>query len=283
MPLVAGIDSSTQSCKVLLVDADSGEVVDESPAAHPEGTEVHPDAWLDGVAGGGVRAPAARRVPSPSPASSTAWSRWTTRDPSCGRRCCGTTPAPAGAAADLVARARRARRVGDAVGSVPVASFTVTKLRWLAAHEPDDARRVERGRAAPRLADLAARRSGRGARSPTAATPRAPGYWSPHERRYRTDLARAGLRPRARRSRRARPRPRWSGDGPRRRSSSPPAPATTWPPRWASGSRRATWCVSLGTSGTAFAVRDTPSADAHRGGQPVSPTRPDGSCRSCAP
>ncbi len=45
MTLVAGIDSSTQSCKVVVRDADSGELVRDGRAAHPDGTEVHPDAW----------------------------------------------------------------------------------------------------------------------------------------------------------------------------------------------------------------------------------------------
>ncbi|HYY09781.1 MAG TPA: FGGY family carbohydrate kinase, partial [Kineosporiaceae bacterium] len=45
MPLVAGVDSSTQSCKVVIRDADSGELVRQGRAGHPEGTEVHPDAW----------------------------------------------------------------------------------------------------------------------------------------------------------------------------------------------------------------------------------------------
>src|SRR4051812_9664049 len=43
--LVAGVDSSTQSCKVVVRDADSGELVREGRASHPDGTEVHPDAW----------------------------------------------------------------------------------------------------------------------------------------------------------------------------------------------------------------------------------------------
>ena len=34
------------------------------------------------------------------------------------------------------------RRWADAVGSVPVPSFTITKLRWLADHEPDNAARI---------------------------------------------------------------------------------------------------------------------------------------------
>ena len=47
----------------------------------------------------------------------------------------------AGAAEDLVAELGPAAWA-EAVGSVPVASFTVTKLRWLADHEPERARRT---------------------------------------------------------------------------------------------------------------------------------------------
>jgi xylulokinase len=43
-PLVLGIDSSTQSTKALLVDAESGQVLEERRAAHPDGTEVDPRA-----------------------------------------------------------------------------------------------------------------------------------------------------------------------------------------------------------------------------------------------
>jgi xylulokinase len=45
MTLVAGVDSSTQSCKVVIRDAESGALVREGRAAHPDGTEVDPAAW----------------------------------------------------------------------------------------------------------------------------------------------------------------------------------------------------------------------------------------------
>ncbi|MEV4390352.1 FGGY-family carbohydrate kinase, partial [Micromonospora sp. NPDC049580] len=74
-------------------------------------------------------------------------------------------------------------------GSVPVASFTITKLRWLARHEPDLAARVAavclphdwltwRLAGAPGLAGL---RTDRGDASGT-------GYWSPSTGSYRPDL-----------------------------------------------------------------------------------------------
>src|SRR3954453_22224465 len=46
MSIVAGVDSSTQSCKVVVCDVDTGEVLRSGRAAHPNGTEVSADAWL---------------------------------------------------------------------------------------------------------------------------------------------------------------------------------------------------------------------------------------------
>ncbi|MGI9196130.1 MAG: FGGY family carbohydrate kinase, partial [Candidatus Nanopelagicales bacterium] len=67
MTLVAGVDSSTQSVKVVVRDAETGALVREARATHPDGTEVHPDHWwsaleqvmdgvLDDVAAMGVAA-----------------------------------------------------------------------------------------------------------------------------------------------------------------------------------------------------------------------------------
>ena len=47
MALVAGVDSSTQSCKVLVLDARTGGVVRRGRASHPDGTEVDPLQWLE--------------------------------------------------------------------------------------------------------------------------------------------------------------------------------------------------------------------------------------------
>jgi xylulokinase len=43
--LVAGVDSSTQSTKVVLCRADDGTVLDQWSAQHPTGTECDPAAW----------------------------------------------------------------------------------------------------------------------------------------------------------------------------------------------------------------------------------------------
>ena len=45
MTLVMGVDSSTQSCKVVVTDAATGAVVRHGRASHPDGTEVDPAAW----------------------------------------------------------------------------------------------------------------------------------------------------------------------------------------------------------------------------------------------
>ena len=143
MPLVAGVDSSTQSCKVVVCDAETGALVRSGHAPHPEGTEVHPDAWwdalqqaieaagglddVDAVAVGGqqhgmVCLDAAGDVVRPA----LLWND--TRS--------------AQAALDLIDELGGPQAWVDAVGLVPVASFTVTKLRWLRDHEPDNAART---------------------------------------------------------------------------------------------------------------------------------------------
>ena len=43
--LVAGVDSGTQSCKVVLCQAEDGTVVAHGHAPHPEGTQADPAAW----------------------------------------------------------------------------------------------------------------------------------------------------------------------------------------------------------------------------------------------
>src|ERR1700730_12129179 len=49
MKKVAGVDSSTQSCKVVICDAKTGEVVRVGSARHPEGTEADPGAWWEAL------------------------------------------------------------------------------------------------------------------------------------------------------------------------------------------------------------------------------------------
>ena len=45
--LVAGVDTSTQSCKVRVTDAETGELVRFGQAKHPNGTSIDPSYWWD--------------------------------------------------------------------------------------------------------------------------------------------------------------------------------------------------------------------------------------------
>src|SRR4051794_40374283 len=53
MPLVAGVDSSTQSCTVVVCDADDGRILRVAAAPHPPTTppvsEQDPAAWWDAL------------------------------------------------------------------------------------------------------------------------------------------------------------------------------------------------------------------------------------------
>lgn len=199
MTLVAGVDTSTQSCKVVIVDAASGVVVRQGSAKHPDGTECHPDAWwaaftaaaeqagglhdvaaisVGGQQHGLVLLDAAGEVIRPA----QLWN----------------DTKSAAAASDLVAELG-APTWAEATGLVPVASFTVTKLRWVADHEPDHAARIAaiclphdwltwKLRGTGRLDDLVTDRSDASGT----------GYFDPVAGVYRRDLvARALRRPEA--------------------------------------------------------------------------------------
>ena len=142
VPLVAGIDSSTQSCKVVVCDVDTGAIVREGHAAHPPGTEVDPSEWWIALQLAVERAGGLGDVGAVSIAAQQHGMICLDDD--------GAVVRPAllwndlrsaGAAADLVDELG-ANAWANAVGSVPTASFTVAKLRWLATHEREHARRV---------------------------------------------------------------------------------------------------------------------------------------------
>jgi xylulokinase len=141
MPLVLGVDSSTQSTKALLVDTDDGTVISEGTAVHPPGTEVDPRAWLsayDAAAGrlaeraaaigvGGQQHGMVALDEAGEPVrDALLWN--------------DTRSAPQ--ARDLIEEMGGPQACAEAIGSVLVASFTATKLRWLRDHEPQHAARV---------------------------------------------------------------------------------------------------------------------------------------------
>ena len=258
--LVAGIDCSTQSTKVLVCDAETGQVVRSGSAPHPDATEVDPAVWaaaLDSASSGGllddvaaiavggqqhgmVCLDEAGRVVRPA----LLWND--TRS--------------AGAAADLVAEGGGARAWAEATGSVPVASFTVTKLRWLADHEPGAAARV----AAVCLPhDWLTWKLGGAAGLDTLATDRGDasgtGYWSPATGSYRPELLRLALGHDARV-----PAVLDPAASPGQTAAGAVLAAGTGDNMAAAlgiGARPGDVVVSVGTSGTVFAVSERPAAD----------------------
>ncbi|MVA76300.1 xylulokinase [Auraticoccus sp. F435] len=142
MSLVCGIDSSTQSCKVLVVDTATGTVVREGRARHPDGSEVDPRHWWDALQAavadaGGLDDVAAVSVAGQQHGMVALDADGEVVRPALLWNDTRSAPQAAAMVAELGAEAW-ARRTG----SVPVASFTGTKLRWLAEHEPGNAARV---------------------------------------------------------------------------------------------------------------------------------------------
>jgi xylulokinase len=140
--LVAGVDSSTQSCTVVIRDAATGALVREGGAKHPTGTEVDPAAWWDALQSaiadaGGLDGVEAIAVAGQQHGMVCLDSSGEVVRPAL----LWNDTRSAASADDLVAELG-AKEWAEATGSLPVASFTVTKLRWLAAHEPDNAART---------------------------------------------------------------------------------------------------------------------------------------------
>ncbi|WP_136518445.1 xylulokinase [Cellulomonas telluris] len=204
MTLVAGVDSSTQSCKVVIRDAETGELVRQGRAKHPDGTEVHPHHWWDALQEAIADAGGLDDVAAISVGGQQHGMVVLDADGEVIREALlWNDTRSAQAAVDLIAElgegdaAAGAQAWADAIGSVPVASLTVTKLRWLRDNEPENAARV----AAVALPHdwltwkLAGGMAGVGFdglvtdRSDASGT----GYWSPFTEDYRTDLLERAL------------------------------------------------------------------------------------------
>ncbi len=267
MVLVAGVDSSTQSCKVVIVDAATGALVREGRAAHPNGTEVDPEAWWNALQlaiteAGGLDDVSAVSVGGQQHGMVVLDSSGSVIRPAL----LWNDTRSAAAASDLAAE------VPDIVartGSLPVASFTSTKLRWLRDHEPENAERVAavalphdwltwrlRGfgpvdaGANPRLDELTTDRSDASGT----------GYWNPATGEYDRDLLVRSLGHGA-------VVPRVLGpDEPAGRVNGRevvigPGAGDNAGAALGLGAVDGDVVISIGTSGTVFAVTATPAAD----------------------
>ena len=137
--IVAGVDSSTQSVKVVLREADSGELIAATSRPHPDGTEVDPSEWkralesaLDEVSkykidaisiGGQQHGMVALDAEGNVIRDALLWND--TRSDQ--------------AALDLN---HEIPDIHKRTGSRLVASFTASKVRWLADHEKANAEKV---------------------------------------------------------------------------------------------------------------------------------------------
>ena len=263
--LVAGIDSSTQSTKVLLVRAADGVIVDKASAPHPTGTEVDPQLWWEALqqAGSGLLDRASAIAVGGQQHGMVALDA------------AGTVVRPAllwndlrsaPQIADVVSHLGGPERCAETIGSVPAASFTVTKLRWMAQHEPDNAART----ATVLLPHdwltwmLAGGHGSRAQMTTDHGDASGTGYYSPARREWLPELAQWALGR--------------SADDPQVRLPRIAAPSETvgHTPSGAVlgagtgdnmaaavglGLQEGDVAVSIGTPGTAFCVTDLPSAD----------------------
>jgi xylulokinase len=260
--LIAGVDTSTQATKVEIRDADTGALVAHGRAPHPIVTppvsEQHPRDWWDAFEGAwsaaGSPDVAAISVAAQQHGCVVLDAAFEPLRPAKLWNDVTTAPDAAWLLDQLPAGAAG---WAQAAGNVPVAALTISKLSWLHRSEPDTWSRLAHVclphdwmtmRLTGRLA------TDRGDASGT-------GYWSPTEERYRFDLLEIVDRDRD-----------WSGAVPE--VLGPIDAVGTWQGAVVGpgtgdnmaaalglGLEPGDVAVSIGTSGTVFAVSDTPAAD----------------------
>ena len=195
MTLVAGVDSSTQSCKVVIRDAETGTLVRSGRASHPDGTEIAPSHWWDALQTAVADAGGLDDVDAISVGGQQHGMVALDADGKVVRDALlWNDTRSAGAALDLTAELGGPDAWASAIGSTPVASFTGTKLRWLRDNEPENAART----AAVALPhDWLTWQLAGAAGIDTLVTDRSDAsgtaYWSPFTEDYRRDLLELAL------------------------------------------------------------------------------------------
>ena len=263
MPLVCGVDSSTSACKVEVRDLDTGRLVGSGRASHPATTpprsEQHPNAWWAAFESAASQAgiglehrPAAIAVAGQQHGLVVLDAAGSVIRPA---KLWNDTES-AGDAEALVADLG-AEAWATACGSVPVASFTITKLRWLRRCEPTAFERIARvGLPHDWLTHrlTGAWTTDRGDASGT-------GWWSPSGEDYRVDLldqvdARVDWLPEVLGPTEV--AGRWSDAGDVLVAA---GTGDNMAAALGLGLHHGDLALSLGTSGTAFTVADAPTAD----------------------
>lgn len=147
--LVAGVDSSTQSCKVVIRDLHTGKLVRSGAARHRRGTEIDPQVWRSAFDEAVHQAGGLDDVVALSIAGQQhGMVALDERGAVVRNAILWNDTRSARDAVDLISELGNGneregkRRWADRTGSVPVASLTVTKIRWMATHEPDNLART---------------------------------------------------------------------------------------------------------------------------------------------
>ena len=141
--LVAGVDSSTQSVKVVIRDANTGALIRQGRASHTDGTEINPRIWKEALdsaitEAGGLEDVAAISIAGQQHGMVAIDSNADViRD-----ALLWNDMRSAQAAKDLNHELGGDAETARKVGSVLVASFTASKLRWMADAEPENAKKV---------------------------------------------------------------------------------------------------------------------------------------------
>jgi xylulokinase len=197
-PLVVGVDTSTQSTKALVVDAATGRVVARGQAPHTvssgAGRESDPRQWWDALSealrqcGDAAREAAAVSIGGQQHGLVTLDAQGEPVRPALLWNDVRSAPQ----ARRLIEELGGPKAWAERTGSVPGASFTVTKWAWLAEHEPEALRATK----AVRLPHdyLTERLTGEGTtdRGDASGT----GWWASATESYDDEiLARVGLDP----------------------------------------------------------------------------------------
>ncbi|WP_405475520.1 xylulokinase [Streptomyces canus] len=197
-PLVVGVDTSTQSTKALVVDAATGRVVARGQAPHTvssgAGRESDPRQWWDALSealrqcGDAAREAAAVSIGGQQHGLVTLDAQGEPVRPALLWNDVRSAPQ----ARRLIEELGGPKAWAERTGSVPGASFTVTKWAWLAEHEPEALRATK----AVRLPHdyLTERLTGEGTtdRGDASGT----GWWASATESYADEiLARVGLDP----------------------------------------------------------------------------------------
>ena len=141
--IVAGVDSSTQSVKVVIRAADSGKLLRQGRAAHPDGTEVDPVHWKEAldkaiVDAGGLEDVSAISIGGQQHGMVALDAQGEVVRPAL----LWNDTRSAQSATNLNAECGGPTAISQATGSLLVAAFTASKVRWLADHEPINAERT---------------------------------------------------------------------------------------------------------------------------------------------